>query len=100
MPSKTRKTAKTPTLAERVASAILALPFAFDAEPTDANLYANLPADVQAGIAESIAKDRASGLSGAEMRAKYSGPGCPTNRGLTGPQRRKVLRADGFGSVV
>src|SRR5580765_7785001 len=103
MPSKSRSTRKSPqapTLAERIASAILALPFAFDADPTDANLYANLPAELQAGIAESIARDRAAGLSGNDLRAKYSGAGCPTNRGLTGPIRRKVLRAHGAGSLV
>ena len=105
MPRKTstRKTASKaqPTLADRIAAAIAALPFAYDAEPTDANLYANLPTDVQRGIAESIAKDRAAGLlSGADLRTKYSGVGCPTNRGLSGPMRRKVLREHGFGGVV
>jgi len=110
---RTRK-ATLPTLASVVAECIALLPFRFDADPTDPNLFANL-ADrplaespnaegngdsIRAGIAAQIAADRAAGLSGNELRAKYSGVGCPTKLGLSGPMRRKVLREYGHGSVV
>jgi len=103
-----------PSLAQVVAECISALPFAFGADPTAPTLFPNL-ADrplaeqpdgagtgdlLRAGIAAQIAADRAAGLSGADLRAKYSGPGCPTNAGLSGPMRRKVLRQYGHGSIV
>jgi len=103
------KRATVPTLAEAVASAIAAHPFDFDAPADAPHLFPNLVAPegaefdadaIRVGIAESIARDRASGLSGADLRAKYSGDGCPTNRGLSGPMRRKVLREYGHGSLV
>lgn len=112
---RTRKVAPTlPTLADLVQAAVAGLPFAFGAAPTDANLFPNLPdlpcAEVpdgsgvgdlvRAGIAEQIAADRAAGLSGTDLRTKYSGIGCPTDSGLSGPLRRKVLRQFGHGSVV
>jgi len=83
-----------------VAAAIAALPFAPERKPTDATAYEALAPAMQAAIAKQIAEDRANGLSGDDMRAKYSGPGCPTNRGLSGPMRRKVLREHGYGSAV
>jgi len=98
-----------PNLAQTVADAIAAYPFDFDAPADAPHLFANLSAPegaefdadaIRVGIAESIARDRASGLSGADLRAKYSGDGCPTNRGLSGPMRRKVLREYGHGSLV
>lgn len=84
-----------------VAAAIALYPFAHEVPDASApHLFANLAEPLQVAIAKSIAKDRAAGLSGADLRAKYSGPGCPTNRGLSGPVRRKVLRDYGFGSVI
>lgn len=83
-----------------VEAAIAALPFAPDRKPSDATAYESLAPAMQAAIAEAIAKDRAAGLSGDDLRAKYSGPGCPVNRGLSGPMRRKVLREHGFGGIV
>lgn len=84
-----------------LAAAIAALPFAFAPESADEpNLYPNLSPEMQRAVAAQIAKDRAQGLSGADLRTKYSGAGCPTNSGLSGPVRRKVLREHGFSSVV
>lgn len=107
MPRKSRPAV--PSLVEFVATCIAALPFDYSADPTAPHLFPNLVApdgadysadDVRAGIAQQIAADRAAGLSGNDLRAKYSGIGCPPNRGLSGPMRRKVLRAYGHGAVV
>jgi len=111
MPRKSRPAPKVPTLAEFVSSAIAELPFAPDREPSDPRGFFALVApdgadysadDVRAAIAESIAQDRAAGLSGNDLRARYSGPGeaHAKGRGLTGPMRRKVLREYGHGSLV
>src|SRR5262245_53885164 len=111
-PRRTRRKAPAlPSLAEFVASCIAALPFAPDRRPTDARNFAALvvpdgveyDADaVRVGIAEQIAKDRAAGLSGNDLRGKYSGASeaHAKGRGLTGPMRRKVLRDYGHGSLV
>jgi hypothetical protein len=61
----------------------------FSPDAPDASQFAALPAAEQSKVAASIAADKASGLSGDELRSKY-GPR------LTGPARRKVLRAAGF----
>src|SRR4051794_6065553 len=51
--------------------------------------FAALPEADRKLIAENIAADKAAGLSGNELRARYG-------ERLTGPARRKVLRAYGF----
>lgn len=55
--------------------------------------YGTLAADAQRAVAEGIAADKAAGLSGNELRAKYG-------ERLTGPARRKVLRAHGLDSAA
>jgi hypothetical protein len=98
MPRTTRKSAPTDA---QIAAAIAALPFDFSDAPADApHRFANLAEALQVAIAKQIATDRAAGLSGNDLRAKYSGPGCPVNSGLSGPLRRKVLRTFGYGSVI
>lgn len=100
MPRTPRTTSSAVPSAAKVRAAIAKFPFAPDRDASKAPAYEALPAPMQAAIAEQIAKDRAAGLSGDQLREHYSGPGTPTNRGLTGQLRRKVLRAHGFGSVV
>jgi hypothetical protein len=108
---RTRKVATVPTLAEATAAAIAALPFAPDREPTDPRGFFALAAPdgadydgdaIRVQIAAQIAKDRAAGLSGNDLRAKYAGPSeaHAKGRGLTGPIRRRVLREYGHGSVI
>ena len=53
--------------------------------------FAGRTEDERRSIAEQIAADKASGLSGNELRAKYG-------ERLTGPARRKVLRTFGLDS--
>lgn len=116
MPRKTRTTEvpappAVPALEEFVADCIAALPFDPDAAPDAPHLFANLSAPdgadfdgdaVRVAIAASIARDRAAGFSGNDLRAKYAGPAEAhgKGRGLTGPRRREVLRKYGFGSLV
>ena len=86
MPASTRKPRKTAEQkrAEAEAAALAARPFAHDSTAA----FAQLPGDEQARIAQAIASDKVAGLSGDELRAKYG-------ERLTGPARRKVLRAHG-----
>lgn len=68
-------------------AALLARPFADGStDPYGARSEA-----ARKAVAESIAADKASGLSGAELRTKYGAR-------LTGPARRKVLRSFGLDS--
>lgn len=88
MPSKTRKAS---TTAET-------RPFAGPTKdaPTEAEStapYAGLTEAAQRKVAQSIAADKAAGLSGNDLRAKYGAK-------LTGPVRRKVLRAHGFDGIA
>jgi hypothetical protein len=60
-------------------------PFADDSSAP----FGALAPDEQKAIAAAIAADKAAGLSGNELRAKYGAR-------LSGPARRKLLRAYGF----
>jgi hypothetical protein len=77
-----RKTAE-----QRKAEEQAARPFA-DASTAP---FAGRSEEERRSIAEAIAADKAQGLSGNELRAKYG-------ERLTGPARRKVLRAFGLDS--
>jgi hypothetical protein len=55
--------------------------------------FASLSGEAQSSIASAIAADKAAGLSGNDLRAKFG-------EGLTGPARRKVLRKHGFGGTA
>lgn len=79
MPRKSRSTAPAPV------APVETRPFA----DGSAAPFAALPEADRKSIAERIAADKASGLSGNELRARYG-------ERLTGPARRKVLRAFGF----
>jgi hypothetical protein len=61
----------------------------FSADAPEAKQFGALSASAQTAVAKAIAADKAAGLSGDELRAKYGAR-------LTGPTRRKVLRAAGF----
>lgn len=86
-------------LQQDVEAAIAAFPFAAYRDGSDPAAFANLPEKVQAGIAKCIASDLAAGGTGKDLRAKYSDSD-RTNVGLTGPRRREVLRAFGYGGAV
>lgn len=72
-----------------LAAFVASRPFATD--ESGSMPYATASESMQRACVESIAKDRASGLSGNDLRAKYG-------EALTGPMRRKVLRAFGLDS--
>lgn len=59
--------------------------------PKTTKAYGDLPVRSQAAVAKRIAADKASGFSGNELREKYG-------ENLTGPIRRRVLRAHGLDS--
>ena len=61
----------------------------FSADAPEASQFGALSADAQTKVAKAIAADKVAGLSGDELRTKYGAR-------LTGPTRRKVLRAHGF----
>jgi len=61
----------------------------FSPDAPESEQYGALSATLQKHLAKAIAADKAAGLSGDELRAKYGVR-------LTGPTRRKVLRAHGF----
>jgi hypothetical protein len=61
----------------------------FSADAPEASQFGALSASAQTAVAKAIAADKVAGLSGDELRAKYGAR-------LTGPTRRKVLRAAGF----
>lgn len=81
---------RTTALSRKVASAVASAPFD-PSHGSDLPAYGAQPADVQAGIAAAIATDKAGGLSGNDLRSKYG-------EGLTGPMRRRVLRAHDLAS--
>jgi len=79
-----------------VAAAIAARPFDPSHAADAAEAYGNLSDGMRFAVAAAIAKDRASGLSGHDLRVRYGGEskshGAPRDTGLTGPKRREVLR--------
>jgi hypothetical protein len=79
-----RKT-KQQITAEKAQAALLARPFTADSTAP----YGAMPEAEQREVAKAIANAKASGASGDEMRARFG-------EKLTGPARRKVLRAFGF----
>lgn len=89
---------------QEVADCIAARPFDPSHAADSLSAYANLPEPMQAKIAAEIARDKAAGFSGADLRAKFGGEsksnGAERDTGLTGPMRRKVLRAHGLDSAA
>lgn len=84
MPRKTKKQ----TEAEKAAAVLAARPFAVDStDPYGARDDAG-----KLAVAEAIRDAKLAGASGAEMRERFGAR-------LTGPARRKVLRAHGFGNA-
>lgn len=83
---------------QKLAAAIKALPFAPGRDVSKPPAFEALPEALQRAIAESIARDKAAGMSGNDLRAKYSGASeaHAKGQGLTGPMRRQVLRKFGF----
>jgi hypothetical protein len=81
---------------QEVAAVIAARPFDPSHAPDAPQAFGNLPESMQRKVAESIARDKAAGLSGADLRARYGGEsksnGADRDTGLTGPMRRTVLR--------
>lgn len=81
---------------QEIADAIAARPFDPSHEADAPQAFGNLPENLQRAVASSIARDKAAGLSGADLRARYGGEsksnGAPRDTGLTGPMRRTVLR--------
>lgn len=79
-----------------LAAAIAARPFDPSHAADAPQAFGNLPEPMQRKVAESIARDKAAGLSGADLRARYGGEsksqGADRDTGLTGPMRRTVLR--------
>jgi hypothetical protein len=111
----TRKTVSAEDRA--IAAAIAKLPFSPEHDADAPERFENLPTrdangklpkgaryDVQAGIAAAILWDfKVAGLSGAQLRMRYGGTDDATdgvNVGLSGPRRRRVLRAFGFAEGV
>jgi len=83
---------RTTALSRKVAAAIAAVPLDPTHATDNAAAFGNLPEDVQRGVVEQIALDKAAGLSGNDLRAKYG-------EGLTGPKRRTLLRGFGFATA-
>jgi hypothetical protein len=104
MPSKTRETSKARNLRLAIEAAIAARPFD-PAHAADApENWANLPEAVQLGVAAEVARLKAGGLSGAQLRDAFGGEstanGAARDTGLTGPMRRKVLRQHGLANAA
>jgi hypothetical protein len=87
-----------------ISAAIEARPFDPSHAADAPEAWGNLPENMQRGIATFLAKDKAAGLSGADLRARYGGDsksnGAPRDTGLTGPMRRTVLRRFGLDSAA
>lgn len=81
---------RTTALSRKIAAAVAARPFAAE-HGSDLPAYGAQPDDVKVGIATAIAEAKAGGLSGDDLRARFG-------EGLTGPMRRRVLRAHDLAS--
>lgn len=89
---------------QEISAAVAARPFDPSHAADAPEAYGNLGEAMQRAVAASIAKDKAAGLSGADLRARYGGEsksqGAPRDSGLTGPLRREVLRRFGLDSAA
>lgn len=87
---------------QQVESLIAARPFAPEHAADAPEAWGNLSEAEQRAVATFLAKDKAAGMSGADLRARYGGEsksnGAPRDTGLTGPMRRTVLRRFGLDS--
>jgi len=84
--------------AEKAAAEFAARPFSgptreFPQDPESSDPYAGRDDAGKLAVAQAIAADKAAGLSGNELRARYG-------QRLTGPARRKVLRAHSLDSTA
>lgn len=85
MPRKTKQE----LAAEKAAKALAARPFA----PESTAPFGAMPEDEKAKVAAQIAEAKANGASGDEMRERFGSR-------LSGPARRKVLRAFGYSGTA
>jgi hypothetical protein len=87
-----------------VEAIIAARPFAPEHAADAPAAFGNLPENAQRAVASAIARDKAAGLSGADLRARYGGEsksnGAERDTGLTGPMRRTILRRFGLDSAA